>query len=105
MATKVVTKKSVAKAAKPEPKKAKPEKETVVSYVRGLLEDDGRASTQDLIKQVKKKFPDSAFSKAHVAYYRNKFRKEGMDIPLLREVEGEEAPPKAKVKAKDKTKK
>ena len=56
-------------------------------------------------KQVKKKFPDSAFSKAHVAYYRNKFRKEGMDIPLLREVEGEEAPPKAKVKAKAKTKK
>lgn len=102
MAVKVATKKPSGKAAKPEPKKEKPAKETVVSYVRGILEDDGRASTQDLIKAVKKKFPESAFSKAHVAYYRNKFRKEGMDIPLLREVEEEEVKPKAKTKVKAK---
>jgi len=75
-------------AAKKKADAAPKKKATVVSYVRELLEDDGRMSTQDMIKVVKRKFPKSKFNKSHVAYYRNKLRAEGMDIPKLRDMEG-----------------
>lgn len=101
-----VKKPSASKAKAEKSKKEDAPRVTIVGYVTELLEDDPAMSTQDMITKVKKKFPESAFSKSHVAYYRNSLRKKGMDIPLLRDIESPaEEKPKAKAKAKAKTKK
>ena len=54
---------------------------TIVAMVRAIFEECPESDTKDIIDAVKEVFPDSSFSSTHVAYYRNKFRKEGMDIP------------------------
>lgn len=75
MAKKAATKKVTKKKAK---------KPTIAGMVRGLFGDNPNMETDDMVSRVRKRFPDSAFSPTHVAYYRNKLRKAGMNIPLKR---------------------
>ena len=66
---------------KKEEKKPKVKKPTIAGYVRKAFEKNLNTKTDALIKEVKARFPDSAFSATHVAYYKNKLRKDGLEIP------------------------
>ncbi len=79
-------KKAVAKGTKSKGTAAVPEKKkrrTIMNFVKEVFETDPEITTTDLIKLVVKNFPESKFSKSHVSWYRNHFRKQGMDIPKL----------------------
>ncbi len=79
------------------------QKGTIVSFVKGLFEENPEISTTDCIEAVAQVFPQSKFQKSHVAFYRNKFRKAGMDIPFIRQPkEDEEEPAPAPVVKKNK---
>lgn len=100
MKTKVKSKTD--KAAKPE-KKAK-----IVDTVRAAFEANPEIETCDLIKLVKDAHPTSHFNKAHASFYRNRFRAQGMDIPLRRTpstrvVKNKKAKEAKKAKAAEKT--
>lgn len=90
--------KKVKKGVKPG-KPAKKEKEprrTIISFVRECFDEDPSISTTDLIEKVSKEFPSSAFDKAHAAFYRNKLREEGVEIPLIYKDKAEEEKPSKK---------
>ena len=57
---------------------------TINDFVKGLLTKNNIMPTQNMIEAVEEKYPDSMFNKQHAAFYRGKFRREGMDIPLLK---------------------
>lgn len=80
-------------------KAAREKRVTIVSVVKALLEKDASMGTKVMIEAVKAKFPDSKFDETHVAYYRNKFRKEGMNIPMIKDTTpgAKTAKPKEKV--------
>ena len=80
------------KESKKEEKKTPPEGvqrgrksgDTITSHVRSMMEKDGGVTSEAVIASVLKKWPESKISNAHVGYYRNKFRQEGVNIPSLR---------------------
>ncbi len=49
--------------------------DTIRALVVTILSNKPDIDTQNLIDQVKEKFPDSAFNQNHAAWYRNKFKK------------------------------
>lgn len=63
----------------------------IVDFVRQLFTEDPAISTEDCINSVCPVFPNSKFQKSHVAYYRNRFRKQGMEIPFIREPKDDES--------------
>ena len=82
---KVMSPKKGKKDKKGRAKKVNGEVVSIKSFVRDIFKKSKEIDTPDIIKQVCKAFPWSAFGKSHVAYYRNLFRKEGIDIPMRQE--------------------
>ena len=60
-------------------------RKTIMNLARELFTNDLTIDAQAFIEAVKEEFPDSAVNKSHYAWYRNKFRKEGIKIPLMAE--------------------
>lgn len=86
--------------------KAKAKKKaTIVGLVIELFNKNPEMSTKECIKRVKAKFPESKFDATHVAYYRNKLRKDPYNIAIPERVKKTKTKAKAKVKAKKKTSK
>lgn len=85
MAKKVVKKpKKVKKGGGAKRGRKKEGKLSITSMVRSMMTKKPSVSSQEVIAAVLKKFPESKVNNAHVGFYRNKFRQEGLKIPSLR---------------------
>ena len=68
---------------------SKKSKDNVISIkvlIRKLFIEEPGIDSHKLIEKVKEAFPWSSFNVSHVAYYRNAFRKEGLNIPMRQEL-------------------
>ena len=67
------------------PKKAKKApRKTIMNLARQIFTDFPTIDAQTFIDAILEEFPNSACNKAHYAWYRNHFRKEGLEIPTKR---------------------
>lgn len=102
MAAKKKKVKKQKKAAETEEGKKNP-RDSITTFVRNMFRDDPECETQDIIDGVLEKWPKSKINSSHISFYKNKFRKEGMDIPFARKKkEAVEEQPKPKKKKRKK---
>lgn len=90
-------KNKIVKKKKATNKKTNEKPRYIGSVVIAMLEKDSNVKNLDIVTEVKKYFPDSAFNKLHASYYRSRFKQK-----LLPKQKGYVKPNKA---VKKKTKK
>ncbi len=69
------------KEEKKEEKKPNKARDSITTFVRNMFKKKASVSNEVVIAAVLVKWPKSKIQGTHISFYKNKFRKEGMEIP------------------------